>query len=75
MQAAEEAVAAEGVEGLAGVAEDEEYKYDVADTSWFFLVVSDGDRRGGEGVEFGLDVRCTYRSRLMADRCAPPARP
>lgn len=32
--AAEEAVAAERVEGLACVAENEEYKYDVADPSW-----------------------------------------
>lgn len=33
--AAEEAVAAEGVKGLAGVAEKEEYKYNVADTVEF----------------------------------------
>lgn len=50
MKAAEEAVAAERVKGLASVAEDEEYKYNVANTSWVCLVVSDDDRRGEQGV-------------------------
>lgn len=77
-QATEEAVAAEGVVGLACVAEEEEYKYDVADSAgfgaWLAMVVEAG-KDGVEYVVIGRLLHSTYRSRLIADRCALPARP
>jgi len=64
--AAKKAVATERIEGLARVAENEEYEYDVADPRTF--AVSDDHRRfAGAGF--------TYRSRLRADKWALDARP
>lgn len=65
--ASEKAVATKRIEGLARVAENEEYKYDVADA--VVVPVSDDDRR------FAGEARSTYRSRLRADKCALDARP
>lgn len=49
--ASEETVASKRIEGLARVAEDEEYKYDVADAVVVAVAVSDDDRRfAGEAL-------------------------
>jgi hypothetical protein len=52
--ASEDTVASNRVEGLARVAEDEEYKYDVADAVMVAVAVSDDDRRfAGEALLTG----------------------
>lgn len=74
--ATEEAVAAEGVKGLAGVAEEEEYKYNVADTVECLGGFVSNDLISPIRVSFAGKVQAvTYRSRFTADRWALDARP
>lgn len=74
--AAEDAVAADGVEGLARIPKDEQDKYDVANTGLRAKCVS-GDWLDvfGSSIPRGTGDCLTYRSRFEADRCALDTRP